>query len=80
MLCRGINGERRGLAKGGTNRKRVACPPFRRGGAAGKNVHFGGKGFHTARLMGEKAVRFAPGDSKFRLQQGLAAKHKLKQT
>ena len=78
--CAGINGERRGLAKRGANRKRVDRPPFRLGGAAGKSVHFRGKGLHTARLMGEKAVRFAPGDSKIGLQQGRAAKHKLKQT
>lgn len=37
------------------------------------------KGLHTARLMGKKAVRFTPGDRKIGLQQGLAAKHKLKQ-
>ena len=59
---------------------RVARPPFRLGGEARKCAHFGGKGLHAARLMGEKAVRFAPGDSKIGLQQGLAAQHKLKQT
>ena len=59
---------------------RVACPRFRLGGEAGKRVHFGGKVLHAARLMGEKAVRFAPGGCKIGLQQGLAAKHKLKQT
>ena len=75
----GINSEGCGLGKRGAFRMHVASSFFRLGGAARKNVHFGGKALHVAGLKSKKIVRLAPADAKIGLQQIRAAKHETNQ-